>query len=144
MFFGTRIHNFHMFFSKKSQDFHMFFGTRKWDFHMFFGTTSQDFHMFFGQDPKAKKNICVGAAAVTTVTRAGAAARSRSQKKYLRLRNTLCVVRLEAVSVERNLTLLAHVDRLQASLPLEVAHLAVVPLGLAGGILLCAHNPVAP
>jgi hypothetical protein len=64
--------------------------------------------------------------------------RSCSQKKYLRLRNTL-----EAVSVERNLALLAHVDRLQVSLPLEVAHLAVAPLGLAGGVLLRAHNPVA-
>ncbi len=82
------------------------------------------------QDPKAKKNVCVGR-------------RSCSRKKYLRLRNTLCVVRLEAVSVERNLALLAHLDRLQVSLPLEVAHLAVAPLGLAGGVLLSAHNPVA-
>jgi hypothetical protein len=53
------------------------------------------------------------------------------------------VVWLEAVSVERNLALLAHVDQLEVSLLLEVEHLAVVPLGLAGGVLLRAHNPVA-
>jgi hypothetical protein len=89
------------------------------------------FYLFFEtRILRPKKNFCVGR-------------RSCSRKKYLRLCNTLCVVRLEAVSVERNLALLAHVDRLQVSLPLEMAHLAVAPLSLAGGVLLRAHNSVA-